>query len=163
MGTMSKLKFLINRFLRFLFKPLGNVYYAWNWFEKLFSLRDSAILTPDGFKFKMYSSDVMPLLKHEPYFHEALKGVLSRGSVFIDVGTYIGGFTIRASRIIGDRLGRSFRARFQKLLLSHTKHPHQQVWERGSPSKEVELSSHVQILSAKPSCKINYPRNVNVT
>jgi len=103
MGTMSKLKFLTNRFLRFLFKPLGNVYHAWNWFEKPSSLRDSIILTLDGIMFKIHDLDAMPSLRHESYFHEALKSVLSRSSVFIRVGAHIGSFAISASRIVGDK------------------------------------------------------------
>jgi hypothetical protein len=65
-------------------------------------LKDCIFITSEGLKFKMHDMDVMLLLRHEPYFQEALHNLLLRGSIFIDVGAHGGGFTIRTSKIVSD-------------------------------------------------------------
>jgi FkbM family methyltransferase len=103
-GARCKFKFLTKRSLRFLFKPWGKIYYKWVWFEKPFNLKDCIFLTSDGFSFVGYDEDFLTTLgKHEPYFQELFERVLGKGSVFIDVGAHLGGFTVRASRIVGER------------------------------------------------------------
>lgn len=100
-GIIPKFKFLVNRFLRFLFKPWSNIYYRWDWFKRPFSLCNCVFRTSDGFMFKVYDGDSMPG-SHELRLHKALQKYVGRGSIFFDIGAHVGGFTIRASRIVGN-------------------------------------------------------------
>ena len=100
-GIRCKLKFLINRSLRYLIKSWSSIYNKWDWFKTPFNLEYCTFRTSDNLMFRVYDRDAIPVT-HEQALLDVLQSILSKGSVFIDVGAHVGGFTVRASKIVGE-------------------------------------------------------------
>lgn len=100
-GLGAKAKLLVNVSLRLPLKYAArDIYAGWDVFRWPLPVTGSTFVSADGVLIRGYDWGIYAAvsLRHEWYYHRLLNGLLDGGSVFIDVGAHLGGFTIRAAR-----------------------------------------------------------------
>lgn len=104
-GIGCKIKYIVNRIVHLPFRWLHRDYYlSMAWYRTPFNLSRCVFVSPEGYKFTCHTWEVhLALGLHEPHILRLLGDYLGPGSVFIDVGAHIGTYTVRASKIVGEK------------------------------------------------------------